>query len=148
MITSRSLSDLHPIVQPLCQKFLDACKAQGIDILVTCTYRDNEAQDALYARGRTITEENGQPVRIVTNAKGGQSAHNYRLAFDMVPLRDGKPVWGTSGADGMLWQQVGNIGEGVGREWAGRWPTFKEFPHLQYLGGHTISYFADGGTLP
>jgi peptidoglycan L-alanyl-D-glutamate endopeptidase CwlK len=36
-------------------------------------------QDALYAQGRT------KPGKIVTNAKGGQSAHNFGLAVDIGP---------------------------------------------------------------
>jgi peptidoglycan L-alanyl-D-glutamate endopeptidase CwlK len=46
---------------------------------ITCTYRSNEEQDSLYKQGRT---EKG---KIVTNAKAGQSPHNYKpsLAFDI-----------------------------------------------------------------
>ena len=147
MIVSRDIKDLHPKVQAMAQAFLDKCKAEGIDVLITCTYRDGAAQDALYARGRSLLTENGQPVKIVTNAKAGQSAHQYRLAFDMVPLRNGKPVWGGSNADLLLWQRVGNIAEEVGLEWAGRWTRFRELPHCQYLGGHPLSYFEQGGKL-
>lgn len=39
-------------------------------------YRSFEEQDALYAQGRTT------PGDIVTNAKGGESAHNYGCATD------------------------------------------------------------------
>lgn len=147
MITSRKIEDLHPIMQEKAKAFLDKCRAEGIDVLITCTYRDDEAQNALYARGRTILTENGQKVGKVTNARGGQSMHNYRLAFDCVPLRDGKPVWGTTGANLLLWMRVGNIGEGVGLEWAGRWKTFREYPHFQFTGGHPLSYFQGGGKL-
>lgn len=131
-MASRKLADLHPDVQPLAQQFLDKCAAQGIDILVTCTYRSGEEQDELYAKGRTAAGS------IVTNAKAGQSKHNFNisgqpasLAFDVVPLRNGKPVWGTKGEDLVLWLRVGGIGESVGLEWAGRWKRFKEFPHFE-----------------
>ena len=131
-MASRKLSDLHPDVQPLAQQFLDKCAAQNIDILVTCTYRSGEEQDELYAKGRTAAGS------IVTNAKAGQSKHNFNisgqpasLAFDVVPLRNGKPVWGTKGEDLVLWLRVGGIGESVGMEWAGRWKRFKEFPHFE-----------------
>lgn len=147
MISSRKIEDLHPKVQPLAKSLLEKCHAEGIDVLITCTYRDNEMQDHLYARGRTILTENGQKVGKVTNARAGQSMHNYRLAFDCVPLRAGKPVWGTAGADLMLWMRVGNIGEALGLEWAGRWKTFREYPHFQYTGGHPLSYFQGGGTV-
>ena len=83
MKNSRSLDDLLPPVRSRAQAFLAACKQEGIDILVTSTYRDLESQAALYAQGRTA------PGKRVTNAKPGQSYHNWRVAFDVVPLRDG-----------------------------------------------------------
>lgn len=126
------LSDLHPLMQPLAAKFLEQCKKEGIDVIITCTYRSGVEQDQLYEIGRTL------PGKKVTNAKAGESAHNYRIAgkpaakaFDCVPLRNGKCVWGTTGEDGELWQHIGVIGEKLGLEWAGRWKTFKEYPHFQ-----------------
>jgi peptidoglycan L-alanyl-D-glutamate endopeptidase CwlK len=120
---------------------MEMCTAEGIDVLITCTYRSAQEQDELYAQGRT------KPGRIVTKARGGQSYHQYRVAYDVVPLRNGKPVWGTRDADGALWQRVGELGEKAGLEWAGRWVRMKEFPHFQYTGGKTISHFQKGGTL-
>jgi peptidoglycan L-alanyl-D-glutamate endopeptidase CwlK len=71
--------------------WLAQCKASGLDILITCTLRLGEEQDRLYAQGRTA------PGHIVTNAKAGQSAHQYGMALDFVPLVFGKPDWsGTS----------------------------------------------------
>jgi peptidoglycan L-alanyl-D-glutamate endopeptidase CwlK len=84
MINSRSVNDLHPHVADLCRKFIAACKKAGIDVLITSTYRDMESQAAIYAQGRT------KAGRIVTRAKPGQSWHNYRLAFDFVPIVNGK----------------------------------------------------------
>ena len=141
MVNSRSLGDLHPRVYRLAVAFIDACAAQGIDIIVTSTYRDTAAQDALYAQGRSL------PGRIVTNAKAGQSWHNWRLAFDVVPVRAGKPVWGTTGADKELWNRIGAIGESVGLEWAGRWKRFCEYPHFQYTAGLTLADLQSGKTL-
>ena len=141
MISSRDLMELLPAVRVRAEKFLADCKAAGIDLLVTCTFRDNEAQNALYAQGRT-TKGNR-----VTNAKGGQSFHNYRVALDVVPLRNGKAVWNTSGADGQLWKKIGTIGKSCGFEWAGDWQTFKEYPHFQYTAGLTIEQLR-GGRIP
>ena len=115
-------------------------KQEGIDILVTSTYRDLESQAALYAQGRTA------PGKRVTNAKPGQSYHNWRVAFDVVPLRDGKAVWNTTGADGKLWERIGQLGEAVGLEWAGRWKTFREYAHFQYTGGLSLAQLAAGKT--
>jgi peptidoglycan L-alanyl-D-glutamate endopeptidase CwlK len=141
MINSRKIDDLHPKVAIMCNKFIAECDKQDIDILITSTYRDAESQNALYAQGRT------KPGRIVTNAKAGQSWHNWKCAFDVVPLRNGKPVWGTIGKDLELWNKVGAIGESVGLEWAGRWKRFKEFPHFQFTSGLTLADFQAGKTF-
>lgn len=134
MINSRKLEDLLPYVQTLCQKFIDACAAEGIDILITSTYRDNESQEALYNQGRTT------PGAIVTDAKAGYSFHNYKCAFDFVPLVNGKPAWN----DLKLIAKCGAIGESIGLEWAGRWEHFKELLHCQYTGGVTIDQLRAG----
>jgi len=141
MINSRKIEDLHPKVAELCRKFITECDKQDIDILITSTYRDGESQNELYAQGRTKTG------RIVTNAKAGQSMHNWKCAFDTVPLRNGKPVWGTIGADGELWHKIGAIGESVGLEWAGHWKRFREYPHFQHTGGLTLADFQAGKTF-
>lgn len=128
-MASRKLSDLAPDVRILAEKFLDACAAEGIDVLVTCTYRSGIEQAELYAQGRT------SKGKIVTNAKPGESLHNMLLnglpgarALDVVPMVNGKPMWD---AENPLWQKLGEIGKSVGLEWAGDWPRFKEFPHFQ-----------------
>lgn len=135
-MSSRKLTDLHPQMQPMVTRFLANARTAGIDLLVTCTYRSNEEQAALYAIGRT------KPGRIVTNAKPGRSTHNNTLdgkpaalAVDVVPLRDGKPVWSASDP---VWKRVGEIGEKVGLEWAGRWTTFREYPHFQHPQAKTL----------
>jgi len=142
MINSRDLNDLHPVVKVKAQAFLDKAKSVGIDLLITSTYRDQESQAALYEQGRT------KPGQIVTNARPGQSWHNWRCAFDVVPIRNGKPVWGTSGKDGELWRTVGELGESVGLEWAGRWNgKLREMAHFQYTNGMSLADFQSGKTL-
>jgi peptidoglycan L-alanyl-D-glutamate endopeptidase CwlK len=137
MINSRKLEDLHPKVMQMCSEFIKDCDSQGIDILVTSTYRDHESQDALYAQGRT------KPGSIVTKAKGGQSFHNYKVAFDFVPLVNGKPAWN----DTKLFTKCGEIAEKHGLEWAGRWKRFSELAHCQYTNGLTLADFQAGKTI-
>lgn len=135
MVNSRKIDDLLPVVQDKVRKFLDLCHENDIDILITSTFRDNESQNALYAQGRTA------PGKIVTNAKAGESWHNHRCAIDVVPLRNGKPVWSIKDP---LWQDVGRLGKEAGLEWAGDWKRFKEFPHFQYTGGKTLAQLRMG----
>ena len=134
MINSRSLDDLLPIVKVKTLAFIAACKEQGIDLLITSTYRDAESQNALYAQGRTT------PGKKVTNAKAGQSFHNFRVAFDFVPIVNGKAQWN----DIATFNKCGAIAESVGLEWAGRWKTFKELAHCQYTGGLSLNDLAAG----
>lgn len=134
MINSRDLKDLLPVVAAKASAFVAECKAQGIDVLITSTLRDGEAQAALYAQGRT------KPGRIVTNAKAGQSWHNHACAFDFVPVVNGKAMWD----DARTFDRCGVIAESVGLEWAGRWTKFKEAAHCQYTGGLTLADLQNG----
>ena len=129
MKNSRDLNDLLPVVKGKAEAFLKACKAEGIDVLITSTLRDKESQAALYAQGRTT------PGKIVTNAKAGQSFHNYGCAFDFVPLINGKAQW----EDTKLFERCGVIAEKQGLEWAGRWKSFTETAHCQYIGGLSLA---------
>ena len=143
MINSRDLKELYPTVAGKAYTFVERCRQAGIDLLVTSTYRDKQSQDALYAQGRS------KEGKIVTNAKGGQSFHNYRVALDVVPLRSGKPVWGTTAPDDKaLWAKVGEIGEACGLTWSGRWKgKMREMAHFQYTSGLTLEDFQAGKTF-
>jgi len=138
MINSRSLDDLLPPVKERVEKFLNSAKDAGIDLLITSTYRDNASQNVLYAQGRTT------PGKKVTNAKAGQSWHNYKCAVDVVPVVAGKPRWDVKDE---VWQQVGALGKAAGLEWAGDWKKFKEYPHFQYTGGLTLAQLQSGAKI-
>jgi peptidoglycan L-alanyl-D-glutamate endopeptidase CwlK len=137
MINSRKIEDLHPTVQKMCIDFKEKCLKAGIDVLITSTYRDFESQAEIYAQGRT------KPGRKVTNAPAGKSYHNWRIAFDFVPVVHGKAMWN----DTATFERCGVIAESCGLEWAGRWKTFKELAHCQYTGGLTLADFNNGKTI-
>jgi peptidoglycan L-alanyl-D-glutamate endopeptidase CwlK len=142
MKNSRQIEDLHPVVQDMARQHLQECAAHGIDIIITSTLRDHESQEKLYAQGRTA------PGKIVTHARPGWSWHNWGMAYDVVPLRHGRAVWGTSGEDMKLWQQVGILGKLCGLEWGGDFKTFKDYPHFQYTGGLSLADMNAGKRLP
>jgi peptidoglycan L-alanyl-D-glutamate endopeptidase CwlK len=137
MINSRKIEDLHPRVADLARKLVEACETNGIDLLITSTYRDHASQASLFAQGRTT------PGKIVTNAGPGKSFHNWRVAFDVVPIVGGKAIWN----DNKMWKTIGKLGVDLGLEWAGNWKTFKEMPHFQFTNGLTIRDFENGRTL-
>lgn len=137
MINSRKIEDLDPKVQVMCNEFVKKCADAGIDVLITSTYRDLASQAEIYAQGRT------KPGKKVTNAPAGKSFHNWRIAFDFVPVVHGKAMWN----DTATFEKCGVIAESCGLEWAGRWKTFKELAHCQYTGGLTLNDFNKGKTL-
>lgn len=130
------IDKLYGPMQPLVQQFLKEAKKAGIDLLVTDGYRSNAEQDALYAQGRT------KPGKIVTNARGGQSFHNYGLAIDVVDR-----VRGYNGTD---WKKLGEIARSIGLE-HGVIPgtkygdgSFFDAPHFQFTRGLSIADVAAG----
>jgi len=136
MINSRDIKDLHPKVKAMAEKFLSECKAAGLNVNIYSTYRDHESQNDLYAQGRT------KPGKVVTKAKGGDSFHNWKVAFDSAPVVNGSIPWN----DAKLFEKMGAIGESVGLEWGGRW-KFKDMPHFQFTGGLSIADFKAGKQL-
>jgi peptidoglycan L-alanyl-D-glutamate endopeptidase CwlK len=137
MINSRDINELNPKVAKLCRQLIENCKHEGIDIIITSTYRDSESQNALYAQGRTIAGKK------VTNAKGGKSFHNWRCAFDFVPILNGKAQW----SDIATFERVGVIGEKLGLTWSGRFAKFPERAHFQFTNGLTLTDFQLGKTF-
>lgn len=138
MINSRDLNELLPQVKTKVEHFIQLCKDNNIDLLVTSTYRDLESQAALYSQGRT------SPGKIVTNAGPGDSYHNWRCAIDVVPLVNGKADWDGSHP---VWAEIGRLGVENGLEWAGNWVHFKELAHFQYTGGLTIAQLKEGAAI-
>lgn len=107
-------------------------EAVGHPIKVTDDYRSIDEQNELYAQGRT------KPGKIVTNAKGGESFHNWRCAFDVVFVAGNTVTY-----EGP-WDTVGKVGEILGLEWGGRWTSFQDRPHFQFTAGYSLEDFQKG----
>lgn len=136
-------SGLHPIVEEKSNKLVRQAEAIGIDILITDGFRSVEAQDGLHAQGRNTAGS------IVTQARGGESYHNYGLAIDFaLRLENGEVVWDIE-RDGNRngkrdWFEVAAIGKELGFIWGGDWQHFKDYPHLQMTFGLSISELQQG----
>lgn len=121
--------DTAALYQPFLAKLntlLNACAARGAIYVATSGLRTYEAQNALYARGRSL------PGGIVTNARGGQSLHNFALAVDFA-RHAGAEYHGKLIPDYRHPQYVilGEEAANLGLEWGGGWRTFKDVPHIQ-----------------
>lgn len=131
------LAKLKPVgVQPLvlrqAKKVIDEMNMLGLPVRINEGYRSWERQDQLYAQGRTM------PGNIVTNARGGQSLHNYGVAIDFVFVREGY------NAPESHWQTLGQVVRKNGFEWGGDWKGFVDRPHAQLLMGYTLADFQNG----
>ncbi|MGH9930463.1 MAG: M15 family metallopeptidase [Pyrinomonadaceae bacterium] len=122
------LSKVHPKLAKGVTALIEALAAQGLTVEVVQGLRTFAEQDALYAQGRK------KPGQIVTNAKGGQSNHNYGLAVDLCPFVNGKPQWN----DNAGFLRIGAEAAKQGLEWGGNWKKFIDKPHVQ-VGGLTLA---------
>lgn len=120
MLNSRDISTLRSDVAANCRVFIELCKNEGLNVLVTQTKRDNEYQAYLYEQGRT------RPGSIVTNSKT-TSFHGVGLAFDIC-----KNVKGHEYDDPTFFKKCGEIGKKMGFTWGGDWKSFPDQPHFQW----------------
>lgn len=142
---TKSLDELLPIVKAKALEFQALCKRSGIDIIFTGTYRSREEQDKLFNQPFDHIDNDGdgridEGDEKVTLARGGQSYHNHRVAFDVVPVIYGKAIWNNA----QLWAKIGKLGQSIGLEWGGSWGQFPDVPHFQYTCGYHWMQFSDG----
>jgi peptidoglycan LD-endopeptidase CwlK len=125
--SEENIATLHPLAQIQSRKFLRAVLEDGIPAKIICGTRTYAEQNALYALGRS------KPGQIVTKAKGGQSWHNFCLAWD-VGIFKGRSYLGSS----PLYETVGKMGIEMGLDWGGTW-SFYDPSHLQLRLDKTIA---------
>ena len=137
-VTQERIAKLHPSVVAEVTKIVNECNSNltgRAQVRISQGLRTFSEQNELYAQGRT------KAGKKVTNAKGGQSIHNYGLAVDIVLIIDGKTAsWDTAKdwdndkvAD---WYECVKIFAKYGWDWGGNWKTFKDLPHFEKK-GHT-----------
>lgn len=140
-LTLLRIEDIHPylrvelrqIYKEICEKFPANVGARFVQV-----YRSFAEQDALYAQGR-----NGDKRQVVTDARGGQSFHNFGDAVDFVLLydknRDGQiqtneVIWDREtdiDDDHMIdWLEVVAVFKKYGWRWGGDRTKGKDYPHF------------------
>lgn len=136
------LSRVHPELQMRILAFLDAAKKDGWRLQIVQSLRTFAEQDALFAKGRTKAPIGKK--HVVTNARGGQSNHNYGLACDLAPLVEGSISWNEQN-----YRLYGKWADIARLSWGGRWRSFKDYPHLELPGlpktGVLLGWYKTGG---
>ena len=120
------LQNVMPTLADKINTMAEMLAQEGITIRVVQGLRTWAEQDALYAQGRTV------PGKIVTNAKGGQSWHNYGCAVDCAPMNpDGTVDWDASHPQ---WKRMEVVGVSLGLTSGANWVRLVDAPHFQLTG--------------
>lgn len=124
-------NDILPLVKRKMDALFALAKIIGLNLRMTSGYRSIKEQNELYARGRT------KKGNIVTNARGGESMHNYRVAFDIVDRNKGYNL------SDLQWKALGIFWNRLGGEWGGNW-DFVDKPHFELTLGYKLKDFQTG----
>ena len=119
-----NIATLAPKVQILARKFLGVMISNSKDVRIISGTRTYAQQDALYKQGRY-----GNTLPIITNARGGQSNHNFGLAWDIGLFVNGKYITDDAPYIKLAKLVVPAIPM---LEWGGNWQSFKDYPHYQH----------------
>lgn len=130
-VTQERIAKLHPSVRVEVLEIIDLCNKAltgRAQVRVAQGFRTNAEQDALFKQRPKVTD-----------AKGGQSIHNYGFAVDIVLIIDGKTAsWETNkdwDEDKIHdWMEVVSIFKSKGWLWGGDWKSFKDMPHFEKKG--------------
>src|SRR6185436_12701932 len=130
--SANRLEKVHPELKARITKLLTNLAKKSLDVRVVQGLRTFAEQDALFAQGRT------KPGKKVTNAKGGQSNHNYGLAVDLAPFKAGQPDWNNIAG----FKTIGSEAKKLALEWGGDWKKLVDMPHVQLPGLSVKECFA------
>ena len=144
--TNTRIQEIHPDLRTTVANFINHMEStHGMQLRVgNNPFRTFAEQDAEYARGRTA------PGGIVTNARAGQSYHNYGLAVDVVEVH---PHYGyEKGYDQRRWDTIGQEAINAGFVWGGNFTTIVDKPHIEMSFGFTTAQllvrYNNGNFLP
>lgn len=152
-ITVKRIGTLHPKIRKQVLEMYTYANEKLLGKVVRLrfayTTRTFEEQDALYAQGRTkLFDNKGKRLGKVTNAKGGQSIHNFSMAFDIVLLvdKDGDGNFESASWDTKAdfdkngksdWMEVTNYFKSKGFKWGGDFKSIVDPPHFEMTFGNT-----------
>ena len=127
--SERNLVTLQPAAQRAARRFMRRAVDAGFNVRILSGTRSYAEQDALFEQGRS------KPGLIVTHARGGQSNHNFGLAWDI-------GLFATDGSyldESPLYEEVPTAGLSPELEWGGNWANFKDRPHYQLATGKDLA---------
>jgi peptidoglycan L-alanyl-D-glutamate endopeptidase CwlK len=130
--TESNIKTLIPAAQKKAREFMKAASEFALTCRIISGTRTYAEQDELYKIGRTVQKDHA----TVTGAKGGQSNHNFGIAWD-VGIFDGKTYYegGKNKKQEKAYVDLSKITKAklTGVEWGGDWKTRVDRPHYQLV---------------
>lgn len=132
--TEANIATLLPKAQIAARKAMAATKVLGpyITVQILSGTRTYVEQTAIYAQGRT------KPGLKVTNAKAGQSNHNFGIAFDIGIFKGKVYYTGETAAQNKAYLDAAKLIKPVGLLWGGDWRN-PDQPHYELATGKNVS---------
>ncbi len=127
-VTDRNIDKLHPAIQDKFRDAINELARMGVNVRLYSGFRSFAEQHNLWKKGRIDAGSK------VTNAKAGQSYHNYGLAGDVVEIKNGRAIW-----DAASYRKIAPVFKKYGFTWGGDWKSFKDMPHFQMSFGRKTS---------
>jgi len=109
----------------------DICNHYGLQMKCTQGLRSFAEQDALFAQGRTA------PGEIVTDARGGESMHNYGCGLDSAFMGP-DPYLKDNKNQKFFWNEYGRFCKLHGLFWGGDFFHNPDRPHAQLTYGQSL----------
>lgn len=143
-ISESRLGEVYPPLAEKIRQMYQMLETENIEIRVTQSLRSWAEQAALYAEGRDANGNIVDQSKVVTDAKPGDSYHNYGLAVDVAPFDAGIPDWDINHP---AWKRIVAVGESLGLDSGSQWRTFPDWPHFQMTGKFPASPDAEVSSL-
>jgi len=116
-----------PQTQRAARLFLTRAKDfADFEVRIISGSRTYAEQDQLYKKGRF-----GNPPPKVTNAKGGQSNHNFGIAWDVGIFENGRYLTGDNRRESAIYKNLATRVLTDDLEWGGNWTSIVDMPHYQ-----------------
>jgi peptidoglycan L-alanyl-D-glutamate endopeptidase CwlK len=128
--TESNIANLLPAAQIKAREFMNAVKGLPLTYRILSGTRTYAEQDVLFKK---------RPK--VTNARGGQSNHNFGIAWDIGIFEGGKFFTGATKKEQKAYDDLGALikSKVSGLEWGGDWKSFKDKPHYQLAVGKSVT---------
>lgn len=125
------ISTLLPNAQIQARKFMSIASNFRLTVKLIGGTRTYAEQDELFKK---------RPK--VTNARGGQSNHNFGIAWDVGIFSGSKYYTGSTSAEEKAYRELSELimpTLGDKLSWGGNWKSFKDLPHYEMTTNKSIS---------